>query len=285
VLPLLIGVATKWSADETVIDAVSDCFKKSLTNLLDHVKPLVMDIIGMINNVYCVSFQPSLLDILKQMMILFGNDPDIQPYLISFYGSICNQTVHHCQDIRQKSSLIEYFYSVAAIIMKKLPHIHKSSDIDVLNMFRCATAALIVPEKPTVKSATYFITEFINKSRENEALQRVINAEGEALVDQVLNVIGGDCSPRINVELMADILAVLNSKYFESLCRWLTLFVNKPAFSNSKATPEQKELFVKSLLRERKNRSKIKEIVNEFSLICRGLIGTEYAQQQIKLPY
>ncbi|XP_015792696.1 importin-13 [Tetranychus urticae] len=285
ILPLLNGVVTKWSADEAVIDAVSDCFKRSLANLLDHVKPLVMDIISMINSVYSISFQPSLLDILKQIMILFGTDSDLQPYLIPFYGQICNLTVAHCADVRQNSSLIEYFYSVAGLIMKKVSIVHKSMDIDSLSMFQCAMAALIAAEKPTVRAVTSFITEFINKSRDQEQLQRIILSEGESLVGQVLNVIGGDCSPRINVDLMSDILVALNQKYPEYITRWLSVYVNKQDFPTAKASIGAKEQFVKSVLREKRSKRKIKEIVNEFSLICRGLIGTEYAQQQIKLPY
>ncbi|XP_074604258.1 importin-13-like protein cdm [Brevipalpus obovatus] len=285
ILPILNGVVNKWSSDEAVVDAVSDCFKKSLTNLHERVKPLVMDIIRMINTVYPVSFQPSLLDILKQIMILFGTDAQLQQYLIPFYGQICNQTVAHCADIRENSSLVEYFYCVAALIMKKVPIVHKSMDIDSHNMFKCAIAALIANEKPTVKAATNFINEFIGKSREQDHLQRIVIMEGEHLVGQLLNVIGGECSPRSHSDLMADIIYALNQNYFDYFCRWFNIYVNKPDFPTSRATTQHKEQYVKSLIREKKNKRKIKEFTTQFSLVCRGLDGTVYAQEQIKLPF
>lgn len=218
-------------------------------------------------------------------MILFGQDKDLQPYLVPFYGQICNQTVAHCVDIRQNSSLLEFFFSVAATMLKKNASIHKSMDIDSHNMFKCAIASLMANEKPTVKAASLFIVEFINKSKDQDHLRRIVILEGENLVGQVWNVIGGDCSPRVHVDLMADIIYALNQKYFEYFTRWMNCYVNKPDFPTSKASTAQKELFLKSIIREKKSKRKIKQFANELSLICRGFDGTEYGQQQIKLPY
>ncbi|RWS31852.1 importin-13-like protein [Leptotrombidium deliense] len=287
VLPLLVGMAAKWMNDETVIDALSECIKRALINLLDFVKPLVMDIMQLTCSVYCTSFQASLLDVLKQIVILFAVDCDLQPYLISFYGQMCNHTVNYCQDVRQKSALIEHFYNVSSSILKKVPlFFRNSNEIDCFSLFRLAIAALVVPEKPTVKAVSNFLTEFIAKSRESENMSRIVNTEGEALIGQVFTVIGGSLdSPRHVVEYMADILMALNQKYFDNFCRWLSFYVQRDGFPTEKATTQEKENFTKLILRERKNKRKVKEMVTQFSLTCRGLIGTEYAQQQIKLPY
>ncbi|RWS16817.1 importin-13-like protein [Dinothrombium tinctorium] len=286
VLPLFAAMAQKWSNDETVIDAISECIKRALINLLDHVRPLVIDIMQLTCTVYCGCFQPSLLDVLKQIVILFAVDTELQPYLISFYGQMCCQTMTYCQDVRQKSALIEQFYNVSTSILRKVPSFFRSDEIDCLMIFRLAIAALIVPEKPTVKAVSTFIAEFIAKSREFDNLLRIVNTEGEALVGQVFTVIGGSMdSPRHVVENMADILMALNQKYFDNLCRWLALYAQKDGFPTEKASIQEKEHFTKMILRERKNKRKVKEFVTQFSLICRGLVGTEYAQQQIKLPY
>ncbi len=43
-------------------------------------------------------------------------------------------------------------------------------------------------------------------------------------------------------------------------------------------TKEQKQGFINSLFKESTNKRKFKEAVNEFSLLCRGLINTQYGK-------
>ncbi|KAF8794081.1 Importin-13 like protein [Argiope bruennichi] len=106
----------------------------------------------------------------------------------------------------------------------------------------------------------------------------VVNTQGEILVMQVLKVIGGD-SPRSVVEFMSDILMAFNKKYFDNLCRWLGPFIQQEGFPSFRVTQRQKEEFARLILKERTNKRRLKETVTEFSLLCRGLIGTEYAAQ------
>lgn len=290
VLPLLVNITMKWANDEVVIDAISDCIKKALVNLLDHVRSLVMDILQMIHNVYSASFQSSLLDVLKLILILYSPDEQMRPVLFSFYKQICSLTVQHCHDIKQNSSLIEYFYTVATLILKKVPDVYRENspndNMELLAMFRLAASALVLPEKPTVRATTSFLTEFAVRSVDRENMLLILNNEGEFLVGQVFAVIGGTFdSPRNNVELMADVLLALNQKHFENSCRWLHSFVLRPAFPTNRISKEQKETFVKQLIRERKNKRKIKDSINELSLVCRGLVDTEYGQQHFKLPF
>jgi hypothetical protein len=290
VLPLLVNITIKWANDEIVIDAISDCIKKALVNLLDHVRTLVMDILQLIHSVYSSSFQPSLLDVLKLILILYSPDEEMRPVLFSFYKQICSLTVQHCHDIKQNSSLIEYFFTVASLILKKIPDVYVTNsptdNMELLAMFRLAASALILPEKPTVRATSNFLTEFSVRSVDRPNMLLILNNEGEFLVGQVFAVIGGTFdSPRNNVELMADLLLALNQKHFENSCRWLHSLVHRPAFPTNRISKEQKETFVKQLVRERKNKRKIKDSINELSLVCRGLVDSEYAQQHFKLPF
>jgi len=147
-------------------------------------------------------------------------------------------------------------------------------------------SALLLPEKPTVRYSSAFISEFVILSREVEAMNKVVNEEIENLLGQVFVVIGGTYdSPRCVVEHMADILMALNWKYFDNLSRSINSLVQKEGFPTNHVNYEKKSHFVRLILTQRKNKRKLKEVINEFSLTCRGLIGNEYSNQMIKLPF
>jgi hypothetical protein len=286
-MPLFANIANKWSTDETITESLCDCIKKSVTTLLDDIKPLVSDILKLLLYLYSSSRQPSIIDISKQLIILFGKDSELQSDLMNHFVDLCNYTMIACQpDLRQQTSLIEVFYSALTNILKKVSVMFSYHLLDVSTLFRCALSALTLPEKPTVRYCSTFISEFINLSREIEPMSKVVNNEVENLVAQVFCVIGGTYdSPRSVVEHMADIIMSLNQKYFDNLCRCMNGFVQKEGFPTNHVNRERKEHFVRLMLTQRKNKRKLKEVINEFSLTCRGLIGTDYGNQMIKLPF
>lgn len=285
-LPIIASIGVKWVNEETIVEALSEVIKKSILTLLDSVKPLVLNVLQLINQLYSMSSQPALIDVMKQLLLLFSIDQVLKPQLIAHFGQFCSHTITVCQDMRDKTNLIEYFYSISTAILRKQSAVFTSNVIDNQGMFRLACAALLLPERPTVKAGASFITEFINKSRESEHMASMVNNDGEAVVTQVFIVIGGTVdSPRNVVEFMADILIALNQKYFDNLTRWLSNQIQKDDFPTNRVTKEHKENFVRLILRERKNKRKVKEMVSEFALVARGLVN-EYGYQSIRLvPY
>lgn len=276
-------IAKIWISEESIIEAFSDCLKKALFNLLDHAEPLIMDILRILYEVYSQSYQPSLLDVLKLIMILYWDYPKLNPFLNHFYKQVCNQTVNYCcQDPKQKSSLIEYFFTNAHLIMRKIPAIYRENtsqdNQDLQNMFKLACNSLVLPEKPTVRSSSIFLNEFLQKSKENQNLLMIVNNEGENLVRQIFLVIGGcQDSSKFNIEFMADLLLSLNANHFDSYCNWLTnVFTNQPNFPTDKISKQQKENFTKQMVRERKSKRKLREILSEITLASNGFnnIGT-----------
>lgn len=286
ILPIIASIGVKWINEETVVEALSEVIKKAILTLLDSVKPLVLDVLQLINQLYSASSQPALIDVMKQLLLLFSVDQVLKPQLIAHFGQFCSHTISVCQDMREKTNLIEYFYSISAAILRKQSSVFASNVIDNQGMFRLACAALLLPERPSVKAAASFLTEFINKSRDSELMASIVNNDGEAVVTQVFVVIGGAAdSPRNVIEFTADILIALNQKYFDNLTRWFQRQIEKQDFPTNRVTREHKENFVRQVLRERKNKRKVKEIVSEFALVTRGLVN-EYGYQSIRLvPY
>ena len=59
--------------------------------------------------------------------------------------------------------------------------------------------------------------------------------------------------------------------------------VTTEGFPTEVCTREQKEHFARMVLKERANKRKLQETMREFSLLSRGMIGSEYAAQLVQL--
>ena len=62
------------------------------------------------------------------------------------------------------------------------------------------------------------------------------------------HVAGGE-SPRSALESLTDILLALNKKHCDNLCRWLQQAVQQDGFPSPRASRENKEHFVKMVLK------------------------------------
>ncbi|RZF36601.1 hypothetical protein LSTR_LSTR007304 [Laodelphax striatellus] len=81
---------------------------------------------------------------------------------------------------------------------------------------------------------------------------------------------------RVNIEPLSDILLELNKKHSDNMSRWLSAHLSRADFPSPRPSPQVKAHFAKTVIKH-KNRHKLQETVREFSLVCRGLVNTEYA--------
>ncbi|KAI1292358.1 Importin-13 [Halotydeus destructor] len=280
-LPLLANVGLKWIGEETVIESLCECLKKAVVTLLDEVRPLVLSVIDLTTRLYSISYQHPLLDIMKQIITLFGSDAELRGSIIQSFAQMVSQTISVCStDLKSRTYLVEHFYALSAVLMKKKADIFQVLSANNEPLFRLATSCILLHERPSVKSSTLFLTEFINKSTETRDMELIVKTNGGDLVSNCLLLIGGTCdSPRNVVEFAADVLLVLNQRYFECLTDWFNIVVTNDNYPTEKVRKSDLEAFCRSVLRERKNKRKLKELCCEFSLLCRGLLGTDYALQ------
>lgn len=145
-------------------------------------------------------------------------------------------------------------------------------------VFHCGVLSLKFPEAPTVKSTCLFFTELLPHCFDVPPLARIVEEEGKLLLQAVLEGIGGGAS-RSLMDQFAEVLFALNKNCFALLTVWLKEALQSPGFPSSRVTTEQKDHFCQQILRERVNKRRVKEIVKEFTLLCRGLHGTEYAAE------
>lgn len=280
VAPLIQAIVTKWIADASIIEAVCELFMKSLRTLMDDFTAMAHDVSQMLVQMYQAVTHKAILDLAKQLILMFGDDIHYTETSNLLFRSLCDRTLQLFQHgVNQTfTDVIEGFMNFLAQVIKKSRHIILNSHCNVTGIFHAGMQSLSLPEHHTVKASASFLVEFITLSSESPTLNQVVISEGQQLVDRILLSIGGE-SPRSIIENISDILFALNKSYIEQLAKWLHELLSKEGYPSTRVNIQDKDQFIKLLLREKGNKRRGREIVKEFTLKCRGLFGTEYATQ------
>uniref|UniRef100_A0A6Q2ZHU2 Importin-13 n=1 Tax=Esox lucius TaxID=8010 RepID=A0A6Q2ZHU2_ESOLU len=92
-------------------------------------------------------------------------------------------------------------------------------------------------------------------------------------LSEMLGQIYTTCPQASALDLTCQVLFCLNRHCHTLLSQWLKEGLHVPGFPTAQISMEQKDTFNQQLLREQSNKRHVVEIVNEFSLLCRGLQG------------
>ncbi|KAG1700926.1 Importin-13 [Nymphon striatum] len=183
--------------------------------------------------------------------LLWYQDPDVldrsSSSLNSSFGPILPDTLSLILGIHQKlpdQKLID----LSKQILKKKKTVVFEAALPIQHLFHLAVSALALPEDLTVKAASQFL------------------------------MIGGE-STRTMIDYIPDIILALNQKYFDNLCHWINILNSNENLPVPTVTKEQKLMYTRNILKEKKNRRILVGILKEYTLLCRGLIGTEYGRQ------
>ncbi|ESN92434.1 hypothetical protein HELRODRAFT_181485 [Helobdella robusta] len=183
------------------------------------------------------------------IMIIFANDSAHKLVLQSLFTSICNKTLSSINsDPKLQTDIIEAFMSFLSQMVKKNVGLLKGARYDMNGLVGVAILGMAMHEQGTCKSSCTFLG------------------------------IGGEL-PRQNLNPLADVLHAFNIKFFDLNCRLLNEVVNQDGFPHSRATRPEKEQFAKIIVTSQKSKRKLKDSITEYSMLWRGIIGTEYAMQ------
>uniref|UniRef100_A0A3Q0RKM5 Importin-13 n=1 Tax=Amphilophus citrinellus TaxID=61819 RepID=A0A3Q0RKM5_AMPCI len=280
VFALIQTVLSKWLNDSQVVEAVCAIFEKSVKTLLHEFAPMVSQLSEMLGQMYSTIPQASALDLTRQMVHIFASETDHFPPIKALFELVTSVTLSIFQQgPRDHPDIVDSFMQLQAQALKRKPDLFLSESLDVKAVFHCGVLSLKFPEAPTVKSTCLFFTELLPHCSDVPPLARVVQEDGKLLVQAVLEGIGGGAS-RSLMDQFAEVLFCLNKHCFALLAVWLKEALQPPGFPSSRVTTEQKDNFSHQILsRERVNKRRVKDIVKEFTLLCRGLHGTEYAAE------
>ncbi|XP_041359281.1 importin-13-like [Gigantopelta aegis] len=285
IMPIIQALVTKWITDEGIIEAVCEVFRKSIRTLMDDFSPVSQEVAQLTIQMYQAIPHFAILDLVRQIILLFGSDSNFEPFTKMLLSTICSKSLeifHNIPAIREKTDVIEAFMSFLAQILKKMRHLVTNVNCNLIGLFHAGIIGMSMPEHHTVKAACSFMNEFLTAGYEVECIKEVIEAHGEHLVDRILRSIGGESSRGV-MDNISDVLFLLNKFHVAHFNVWLGQMVVKDDYPSVRVTKKDKEQFVKTIIRERVNKRKVRSVIKEFSLLCRGLLGTEYAAQAAAL--
>uniref|UniRef100_A0A673HM14 Importin-13 n=1 Tax=Sinocyclocheilus rhinocerous TaxID=307959 RepID=A0A673HM14_9TELE len=277
VFALIQTVLSKWLNDSQVVEAVCAIFEKSVKTLLHDFAPMVSQLSEMLGQMYSTIPQASALDLTRQMVHIFASETNHFPPIKALFELVTSVTLTIFQQgPRDHPDIVDSFMQLQAQALKRKPDLFLSESLDVKAVFHCGLLSLKFPEAPTVKSTCFFFTELIPHCADIPPVGQVVQEDGKLLLLAVLEAIGGQSS-RSLMDQFAEVLFCLNKHCFALLTVWLKEALRSPGFPSSRVSDDQKDTFSQQVLRERVNKRRVKDIVKEFTLVCRGLHGTEYA--------
>ncbi|XP_075876883.1 importin-13-like [Nelusetta ayraudi] len=276
VFPLIQTLLSRWLDNSEVVEAVCGVFDKSVRTLLHDFGPMVAQLSGMLGRIYSAYPQPAALDLTRQIVHIFAAEDQHISDIRSLIETLTTATLTIFQQgPRDHPDIAESFMLLHAQTLKRKPDLYLSDQLDVKSLFYCGILSLKFPETPTVKAASFFFTELLSRCKDTPALAEVLHLDGNLLTETILQAVGG-MSPRSLTEHFSEVLIALNRHCPVLLAQWLEETLQTPGFPSAEVSSEQKHTFSQQLLREQSNKRRVKEIVKEFSLLCRGLQGAAY---------
>lgn len=145
--------------------ALCDALKRSVSMLADECKAFLPDMLNLFMHLYKSCPHSSVLEMTKHILLLFAKDEDQRQILTNYFAQICEHTINlSMKDFRESTNVIESFAHVLEHIIKKAIVYFKTEAINPLLLFQFGTAALNLPEKPTVKAASGFLVRIFYRS-------------------------------------------------------------------------------------------------------------------------
>ncbi|KAL0966281.1 hypothetical protein UPYG_G00293330 [Umbra pygmaea] len=274
VFTLIQTILSKWLRDSEVVEAVCALFERSVKTLVCDFAPMVQKLSEMLGQIYTAFPQASALDLTCQMVRIFAGDKDTFSPIKCFIELVTSTTLSIFKEgPSEHPDIVQSFMQLHAEVLKRKPDVYQSDHIDVKSLFYCGILGLKFQETPTAKSACLFFTELIPHGSDILPIAQVLQRDGKLLIRTILEAVGGQ-SPRCLTEHFSQVLFCLNRHCPALLSQWLKEGLHIPGFPSAKVSEEQKNKFHQQLLREQTNKRRVLEIVNEFSLCCRGLQDT-----------
>uniref|UniRef100_A0A3Q2YME3 Importin-13 n=1 Tax=Hippocampus comes TaxID=109280 RepID=A0A3Q2YME3_HIPCM len=271
VYTLIQNILSKWLEDTEVVEAVCGVFDKSIRTLLQDFGPLVARLSETLGQIYSTFPQASALDLASQMVHVFAGEERHISSIKNLLKVLTSSTVTIFQQIRDHPDVAESFMHLHAQVLKRKPDLYLECDHrDVNALFYCILS-LKFPETSTVKAASFFFTELLSRCQDVSSLGEVLQRDGKLLTETILQAVGGG-SPRSLMDYFAEVLLSLSTHCPVLLSQWLQELLQSPGFPSAQISAEQKHNFTEQLL-EQSNKRHVKEMVKEFSLLCRGLQG------------
>ncbi|CAH0407640.1 unnamed protein product [Chilo suppressalis] len=258
-----------------LVEPMFQILKQAVSSLVDDCKPHIGDIAQLMITGFDHKPCPAGLDVVKLIVLVLGGE-----------WSECGRLVHACvcrtaravaPDPTAAPELTEALFSLLHALTKKKPqHLDWIEDL-LPELVDLGCTCVRMWEASAARSACGWLSSLA------VAAPRALQQSAPALTAAVLRCIGG-VTPRSHIEPLAELLLALNRAQWPQgtgLAEWLPSALSTRDFPTQHATDAHKRKFIAAVIKEKSSKRRLLEHVQEFSLVCRGLIGTEYARQTL----
>ncbi|KAK7495094.1 hypothetical protein BaRGS_00013734 [Batillaria attramentaria] len=277
ILPTVQELVAKWKSEPSIVEAVNEMFKKSLSVLMDDFQPLANSVADMMIQMYEKTPHASILDVARQIILLFGSDAAFTQYVNTMLNVICTRTLESYPAVLREPDVVEAFMIFLGNLLKKSRSLLVSCGVNLEAVLKAGIATMAVAEQCVVKSSCFFVIEFLTAGYEEESIKVIVNNNMQFIVDRVLRAIGGEAARHI-MEIISDVLLACCKYHFPVLNTTIRVLLATDGYPSPRASPQDKQNFLKVIISDKNNKRKMRETVKEFSLLCRGLLGTEYVE-------
>ncbi|CAH2107560.1 unnamed protein product [Euphydryas editha] len=269
--------------------------KQTVGAVVPDIEPIVEDVAQLIIAGFETQPCPVGMDVVKHFIVLVGAEwsgaPDLLrgAVLASARAVAPGPAPGSAPGTASRPDLAEALFSALAALIKKQPHVVDWIDDLLPDLVDLACGTVRAWEARAAAAACYWLAALA--PRRAAALLPL----APRLAHAALACIGG-VTPRNQMEPLAELLLALNRVQWPAvgavgvaqggaasgaLGAWLRAALAPAGFPSAHATDAHKQKFIQAVLREKNNKRRLLESVQEFSLACRGLIGTEYARQSL----
>ncbi|KAL3244186.1 hypothetical protein MRX96_047247 [Rhipicephalus microplus] len=277
-LPALGAIAAMHASDEGTIEALCECVKRAAVALERPAAEQLLFLLvqlqeacpqaSVVTRSTAVAPTPapaSVVDTCRPLLLMLSIPSNrLHPSAVPALARICNVTLIPAMaslaNFQERTAVLESLYQCLGFLARKAVYVLTPEAVNLSMVFQCAILAIGLPEKGTVKAAAFFLAEVIQQSVQHDTLVQlaeVVDTYRMLILERCFLVVGGGQSPRHCVS--------------ELLLR--------PGFPSPQLTHDHRVRYIRLLLKERTNKRIIKEALVEMCLVCRGIVGTEYAAQ------
>ncbi|XP_004926531.3 importin-13 [Bombyx mori] len=260
---------------EALVEYLFTILKQTVSALMEECVPLVAEIAELLMTGFTnFSCAPGL-DIVKLMVLVVGEWSGSAALVSSVVATSVQELA---PQPAARPDLSDGLFAMLMALTKKKPEVLNWIEHLLPELVDLGGNSIRVWAPGAVRSVCGWLSALC------VARPRAAHARGAALTHALLICIGG-VMPRNQVMPVSDLLLSMNRADWgeeeEKLETWLRTSLAPSDFPTPHATHAHKQKFIAGVLRERTSKRRILEVVQEFSLACRGLIGTEYSRQAI----
>ncbi|XP_053603159.1 importin-13 isoform X2 [Plodia interpunctella] len=262
------------AAQPQLVEPLFQIIKQAISSLMGDILPFAPELAQLIITAMNTNECASGLDCVKLLVLLVGRQWDGSPSLLRDACAVAARRV--APDPSAAPDLTDGLFAMLLCITKKKPLYMEWLRTQLPDLVDLGCNCVRMWEAHAARSACNWLSVL--------ALQRplVLQPRAPELTTAALRCIGG-ATPRNQIEPLAELLLALNRAEWrgEELAGWLRRALAQPGFPTHHASDEHKHKFIAAVVKEKSSKRRLLETVQEFSLVCRGLIGTEYARQTL----